>query len=249
MFGMHHCIAHEKYTLEYLKKHPDTDKTIVWISPGLEMGVRTMWRLGREFIKKGMLPIYHQYVYGDSREDKADSLIEHMQEVEKETGLKDMHLRNDAIFGQSAGGIMAIYMCGDPRISKYGINPLDDKDLLTVQAIAPPLYGIRFETIPQKLVGLFLGVAENAETEKGRREAVNLFRRKRLVPYTVYSGLNDRLVRPRESYDPQAAQNITIKHLDSTHFGTSGGNKNMNTIFADAVYKRHKNKMRKKKQK
>jgi hypothetical protein len=234
-----------KYTIEYLKENPKTDKDIVWIIPGLAMGMRTQWRLGRELIKQGLLPIHTEFIYQDPREEKMEAWIKKAKELQKETGLKNMHKRTDCIIGHSAGAIMTIYISCDKRSSKYGINPVDKNDSLTVQAIAPPIYGISHETFPQRIIQTILGPAENADSLKGRERAIEMYKKKARIPYTVYSGLDDRIVRPCDSYDPHAAKRILIEHPDSTHFGTSGGNPNMNRIFALACLERYKSKMNK----
>jgi len=223
----------------YLKKNPGTDKDIVYLINGIYQNMGSQHRLSREFRKKGLVPYHIQVNHGKTRKENAGKFYKQTGDMHNKTKLKNVPKRTDAISGHSSGGDLAIYLAGEEKTSRYGVNPVSKSDKETIQARAPAPYGVKPRTLGQRLIMAIAPDKSDLYTVEGRKNAVEMYKRKPRAPITIHSGLNDRLVTPDLAYEKHAAEINVIDHPDSTHFGTAGGNKNMNQYFANRLAERH----------
>lgn len=230
-------------TARELKKNPGTEKDIVYLINGICQNIGSQHRYAAELRKQGLIPYHIKVNHGKSRAENAEGFYTQAGNLHKKTRLKDVHKRTDAISGHSSGGDLAIYLAGDKRIKQYGINPVSRDDKETIQARAPAPYGLKPKTLPQKIVMHMIPSTDNLYTPEGKRNAVEMYNRETHVPITIHAGLNDRLVTPEVAYERSAKEINVIDHPDSTHFGTSGGNPNMNRYFANRLAERHQKKL------
>ncbi len=197
----------------------DSAAQIVYLANGLLQNEGSQWRLARQLRKKGKVPYHLKMSHGLEREEHAEKIYEQVTSLHEKTNIRDAHERNDAYTGHSSGADMGIYLAGDPRTPQYGIKK--------VQARAPAPTGIEAKTFGQKLL-MPLAKDDNVKRYEGRRSVVELSEREPVIPVQVLAGEADRLVLPEDTVYKHAADHDYIKGPDSTHFGTSGVNKEIN---------------------
>lgn len=222
-------------TTRHFKKNPNSEIPIVYMKQGLFQNRGQGWRQSRTFRKAGYMPLHSKTYNNLSREEHAEKTYEQIEKFQKRTKLKNPEKRTDILVGHSSGGDMGVYMAGDKRTKQYGIKK--------VYAIAPAPAGIEAKTLGQKLLMPLAG-EDNVKHYKGRKSVVELHRRKPKIPVHVIAGKYDDLVTPRDAAYKYAKKHYVIDHPDSTHFGTSGGNEEMNKIIVELIkqdnkYKRH----------
>ena len=217
-------------TKAHFKEDPKSDKKMVYLMHGLFQNEGSQWRLGKQLRKSGYQPYHLKGNHNLPIEEDADKAFEQIDNLHKDTKLKNAGQRKDYFSGHSSGGDVGLYMAGDNRIKQYGIKE--------VQARAPAPYGIKARTWPQKLLMPLVGGRGDLENKIAKREAVEMVHRDPKINVHVVAGRYDRLVPPRDAVYMQKHPRIKhyiIPHKDSTHFGTSGVNEGMNNIFIDLI--------------
>jgi hypothetical protein len=203
-----------------VRKDPSTRSRVAYLQSGVMQNEGGQYRRARMLRKEGELPFITRGHHNLPRKEGAEKTLEQISDFQKRTGLKDPHTRNDYFMGHSSGGDVGIYMAGDKRTKNLGIKK--------VYAVAPAPAGVyKARTIGQRLV-LPIASKDNTTTLEGRAHAVELDKRKPQVPVYVIAGKYDKLVTPKDAAYRHATKHYVIDHKDSTHFGTSGGNKTMN---------------------
>ncbi|MBW2978026.1 hypothetical protein KY331_04230 [Candidatus Woesearchaeota archaeon] len=212
------------------KQNPARKDKIVYLMHGILQNEGSQWRLGKQLRKEGFEPYHLKGHHSLPRKQDADKAFEQIDDFQKDTKLKNPSKRSDHFSGHSSGADIGIYMAGDKRIKKYGIG--------RVQARAPAPYGIKSRSLGQKLIIPF-APADNLKKVAGKKQAIETVRRgKPHVPVDVVAGKYDDLIPPNEAYYKHANKHYVIDHPDSTHFGTSGGNPEMNDVFIDQLKKK-----------
>ncbi len=209
-------------TKRHFKKEPSNGDKIVYLMHGLLQNEGSQRKFGKQLRKAGYQPYHLKGNHHLSRGKSADKAFEQIYRFQKDTKLKNPAIRHDYFSGHSSGGDVGIYMAGDGRIRKYGIAK--------VQARAPAPYGIKTKTIGQKLLAPFAD-KDNVKKIAGKRNALEMAKRKPQVPIDVIAGRYDGLVPPSDAVYKHAKHHYVIDHPDSTHFGTSGVNSKMNNVF------------------
>lgn len=218
-------------TDRYVKKNPGTKKKIVYMMPGWKQNPGSQRRYATQLRKEGYLPRHLKGNHHLERKESAEKGFEQIGKFQKKTKLKNPHKRDDYFSGHSSGGDVGIYMAGDERIKKYGIRE--------VQARAPAPYGIKAKTWPQRLLIPFAS-KDDLEGKVAKRDAVEMAERKPKINIHIVAGKYDRLVTPKDTiYMPKhpKIRHYVIKDKNSTHIGTTGIRKDMNSIFIDLLKK------------
>jgi len=219
-----------RQTRKFFRKKPTSNEKIIYLMHGLFQNEGSQWRLGRELGKGGKHPYHLKGNHSLPPERNADKAFDQIEEFHKEAKLRNVPKRRDQFSGHSSGADMGIYMAGDDRIKEYGIAE--------VQARAPAPSGLEAKTLGQKLLMPIIGENENAKTKKGKKNALKMASRRPKVPVYVVSGKYDTLVRPSDATYKHAEKHYVITSHDSTHFGTSGGNEEMNKLFVNFLDKK-----------
>ena len=146
--------------------------------------------------------------------------------------MKDIRYRNDVAIGHSSGGNRVRRMARDKRIKSYGIKK--------AYGIAPTPLGFTPETLGQKALTYFVR-KEDVRYEKGQKAALESSG-KTEIPYDSVAGSEDGLVPPKSTADKDAREHYVIESPDSTHFGTSGVNPQINELLVDLVKNQAKSK-------
>ena len=206
-------------TTRTLRRNPQTGDQIVYLMHGLFQNEGSQWRLAKQMRKQGKIPYHLKGHHNLERAENAEKTFEQIGNLHEKTDLYKPHERYDAFSGHSSGGDMGIYLATDPRTPQYGIKK--------VQARAPAPTGIEAKTFGQKLL-MPLAKADNVETYEGKQYAVEMSKRKPIIPVLVGAGEEDRLVLPEQTAYKHAADHTYYRGPNSTHFGTSGGNKPIN---------------------
>lgn len=210
-------------TKKHFKKNPEGKESVVYLMHGLFQNEGSQWRLASQLKKSGYKPLHLKGHHHLPREKAADKAFGQIGGFHKEVKIKEPYKRSDYFSGHSSGADLGIYMAGDKRIEEYGIKG--------VQARAPVPYGVeKPTTLAQRLIMPFAS-ADNTKTAAGKRNAVEMATRKPKVPVYVLAGKYDALVPPPHTVYGHAKEHKVIEPSSSTHFGTSGGNKEMNEIF------------------
>ncbi|MBD3310488.1 hypothetical protein GF351_04670 [Candidatus Woesearchaeota archaeon] len=207
-----------------LKK--DNDKDIVYLMHGSFQNEGSQWRLAKELKKEGYVP-YH--LKGNHHLDRKGSAQEAYKQVEKlheKADVENASERNDYFSGHSSGADTGLYMATGKEAKKHGIK--------AVQARAPAPYGIKGRTFWQKAL-MPLAKKDNIKDVTTQREVSEFYRKKPAVDVHVLAGKYDALVPPEDAVYKGASSFKVIDHPDSTHFGTSGVNKEMNEMFVDEL--------------
>ncbi|MBC8500288.1 MAG: hypothetical protein ISS25_02640 [Nanoarchaeota archaeon] len=218
-------------TKKHFKKDASSTDEIVYLMHGLFQNEGSQWRLAKQLRKEGKHAYHLKGHHSLPRKENADKSFEQIDEMHKYTELKNAEKRRDTFSGHSSGGDVGIYMAGDERIRQYGIKK--------VQARAPAPSGIKAKTLPQKLLVPFAS-ADDVRKTSGKKHALEITKRKPTVNVQIVAGKYDNLVRPSNAVYKHAKAHYIIEHPDSTHFGTSGGNKEMNKITIDLMNKADK---------
>ncbi len=219
-----------KTTKEFKKGDGHAGK-VVYLMHGTKQNEGSQWRLAKELRKNGYKPMHLKADHNISKEKNADNTFEQIGKFHKKAKIKNAPEREDHFSGHSSGADMGIYIAGDKRVTEYGIK--------SVQARAPAPYGIKAETAGQRILLPLIAPHDNLKFTKVKKGAVDSNKRKPLVPVNVYAGKNDTLVRPKDAYWKHANNMYVINHPDSTHFGTSGANKEMNQHFTKELGRKH----------
>lgn len=207
-------------TKRHFSKDPKSDSQIVYLMHGVMQNEGSQWRLARQLRKEGKRVYHLKGKHHLPREENANQTYEQIDNLHDSTKLEKVEERNDYFSGHSSGGDMGIYLAGDERILKRGIK--------TVQARAPAPSGLEVKTLGQKLIMPLLTDADNIKTYAGKKEAVEITSRKPVVPVHIVVGEEDNLVPPEAAVYAHATSTSLLKGKNSTHFGSSGGQKDMN---------------------
>lgn len=224
-------------TVKALKENPASVKHLHIIVPGTAQNIGSHYRRGKDLIKRGE-HVYHVHaghglVNYRSIDERTNTVFQKLDALKKKTGLSDEAFRGiqKTYQGHSAGGEVGVYMAGDDRVKKYGIN--------RVVSVAGPGGGIEIKTYAQKLMQAVVpGVKKlDPRTSRSERELVaTLNSRTPKVPVYAIYGASDELVPPHQVIPYRHATNeAIIYHPNSGHFGTSGQNKAMNNSIDDLV--------------
>ena len=200
-------------TRRELRKDPESKKQIVYLMHGVMQNKGSQWRLARDLKKKGYAAYHLKVDHSLTRKDGADRAFGQVKELHDYTGIKNAEKRKDLLTGHSSGADLGIFMASDPRIKEYGIS--------RVQARAPAPYGIKPATFGQKLL---MPIATQDDLRKlgPKRNAVEMYGRKPIVPVDVVAGTYDKLVRPRDAAYKHADRHYILTGPNSTHFATCG---------------------------
>ena len=220
---------------KYFKKHPDSKEPIIWNEHGSYQTIGSQRVFTKQAKKQGYHVINLKGYYLLSRKENAKKTEEQIEEFQKATKLKKPEKRNDWYKGHSTGADVGIYLAGNEKIKKYGIKHM--------QAVAPAPSGVEVKTFGQRLLAPLIKHEDVKKSYEARKNAVELAKRKPKVPVHVIAGKYDNLVPPSDAAYKHAEKHHIIEHPDSTHFGTSGGNKKMNQVSIDLLKyydKKHK---------
>jgi hypothetical protein len=223
-------------TRRHYRKKPTSKKRIIYLKAGFAQNEGAQATYGRQIEKTGDHPYHLKPNHHLPIKENVEKTFEQIHELHEYTKLKNVSDRDDPFDGHSSGANVGIRMAGDERIKKYGIK--------RVQARAPAPYGIKARRIGQRLLMPFVN-EDNIGKIAGKRSAVELAKRKPLVPVDVIAGRYDGLVPPSDAVYKHADHHYVIDHPDSTHFGTSGVNKEMNNIFIANLKKKPEKKYKK----
>ncbi|MFH1770824.1 MAG: hypothetical protein ABH828_04690 [archaeon] len=218
-------------TKRHFKKNPESKEQIGYLMHGLFQNEGSQWRLARDLRKAGHQPYHLKGNHGLPRKESVQKAYDQIEAFHKATGMKNPGSRNDYFSGHSSGADVGVYMAADYKTQQYGIQK--------IQARAPAPTGLKTVTFGQKLLLPFAN-DDNTNTYHGRRSAVQLSKRSPKIPVQVVAGRYDGLVRPVDAAYKQASAHYFIDDKASTHFGTSGGNKDMNRITIDLLNKQEK---------
>jgi hypothetical protein len=225
VFGYLTAKRQNRETESHFKKNPKSDKKIVYLMHGVAQNIGSQWRLGEALQKEGYM-VYHLAAdHNKKREEVADKAFKDIAAFHKKTGIKKPEQRNDHFSGHSSGADAGIFMSCDEKILKSGIKH--------VQARAPAPFGLKITNISQKLVGMMASLEHDdvGNYSTARKNALENKRREPNVPVYIVAGERDNLALPKGTAYPHADKHFVIKHKDSTHFGTSGVNNEMNNIL------------------
>lgn len=211
-------------TRRHFSKDPESEDKIVYLMHGLMQNEGSQRKFGKQLRKEGFQPYHLKGNHHLSRKESAEEAFEQIEDFQRDTKLKNPSKRHDYFSGHSSGADVGIYMAGDKRIKEYGITK--------VQARAPAPYGIKAKRIGQKILAP-LADKDDVSKSAGKRNAVELAAREPTVTVDVIAGRYDGLVPPSDAAYQHATHHYVIDHPDSTHFGTSGVNKDMNNVFID----------------
>lgn len=214
-------------TKKYYRKEPGSDKPIVYLIHGLFQNEGSQRKLGKQLIKEGLRPYHLKGYHHLPREENAERAWKQIDNLHDYAKLKEAYKRKDVISGHSSGADLAIYMAGDKRVTEYGVKQ--------VQARAPASSGIKPRTLAQKLLMPFAPQDNIKKSIKAKEGAIDIAKRKPYVAVTVFAGKYDNLVPPSDAAYKYAEKHIIIDDPNSTHFGTSGVNPEMNKIFIDSI--------------
>src|SRR3989338_742927 len=216
-----------KAAVKHYKSDPKSKDKIVFLMHGVAQNIGSQWRLAKELEEKG----YHVYhVHADHtkpREKVADDAFKQIKDFYKEAGIKDPSQATAYFSGHSSGADAGIYMAGDERILEYGIKQ--------VQARAPAPSGMKLDTLGRKLIGIAANLTHDdvGSSDEAKLNAVEMVKREPYVPVHIVAGSHDDLVHPKDTVYQHAEKHWVIKDKASTHFGTSGANKEMNQVFVE----------------
>ncbi len=239
-FGNLSVYRQDYQTRSHYKKNPESKDPMADLIHGVAQTRGSLYKLGKQIRKAGYRPVFHKANHSLTEKEGAEQSFRQKDKLHKYTKLKNVPDRNDIIVAHSSGANRAIYMAGDDRIKKYGIKK--------IYAIAPTPTGIKPKTLGQKILMPFVS-KENVKYDEGKRAAVDLSSRRPKVPVHVIAGRYDSLVPPKDAAYKHAEEHYVIEHPDSTHFGTSGVNPEINDLIIDLIknqsqskYKRYKRK-------
>lgn len=214
-----------KKTIEHFKNNPESSKKLVYLMHGVSQNEGSQWRLGEELEREGYLVFHLNADHSKSREKVSEKAFKQIDDFHKETKIKNPANRNDHFSGHSSGADAGIFMAGDEKIRKVGIKH--------VQARAPVPFGLKFDNLGQKLLSMVVDMKhDDIRTITAKKSAIKMAKRKPHVPVFVVAGDHDDLAVPKGTAYPHADKHFVIKDKNSTHFGTSGGQKDMNLVFA-----------------
>jgi|GEM_PF-2439448 len=217
-------------TKDYFRNSKDQSDKIVYLMHGVFQNQGSQWRLAKELKKQGYRPYHLNGNHIKGRKVSVDKAYEQIENFHKAANIRDAKERDDYFSGHSSGADTGIHMAADSRIKKYGIG--------SIQARAPAPYGLKARTIGQKIL-LPMVSGDDITTFLGQKEAVDTYKAMPNVPVYIVAGYNDGLVTPSDAVYDKAQMHYLISGPESTHFGTSGGNKKTNRQFVDLIKSGH----------
>jgi hypothetical protein len=222
-------------TKRELRKDPGTKKPIAYLMHGVMQNEGSQWRLARELRKKGYSAYHLKGYHSLPRAQGAEKGFQQIDSLHKYASLKNPSSRKDYFSGHSSGADIGIYMAADPRIKKYGIS--------RVQARAPAPYGIKPVTFGQRILMPLAGNDDLSRTA-GKKNAVVMAGKKPHVSVDIVAGTYDKLVTPRNAAYKHADSHYILTDQNSTHFGTSGVNNQINSILVELLTPKGRTKYR-----
>ncbi|MFH1439149.1 MAG: hypothetical protein ABIG89_01170 [Candidatus Woesearchaeota archaeon] len=239
--GYFKAARQNKKTIRHLQENPCTSKKVVYLMHGVQQNIGSQWRLAEKLEKQGYL-VYHLGANHSEDSDKVvDKAFEDIKKFHKKANIKKPEQRNDHFTGHSSGADAGILMSTDERILKAGIKH--------VQARAPVPFGMKIDNLGKRLIAMLADVShDDLKNVKAKKRAIKMAKKLPKVPVFVVAGKKDYLAEAKTTAYPHADKHFIIDHEDSSHFGTSGGNDDMNAIFANLhkyfeMQHRRKNKM------
>ncbi len=224
-----------------LKNNPQTKKTAVYLIPGLFQNIGSQQAYARQLRKQGHIPYHIHPNNGQAESERVKMADKQLEGLVKKTGAHPYAV----ISGHSDGAALGIHLVqgneGKARVNKYKI--------MGVQARAPSVHGTEKMDTPGKRLLIPLAPNDNVHGSlAARRGAVENARAKPYAKVHVIAGEYDGLVTPPDAvYQPQHGKE-NVRHyfmtgVNTTHFGTSGGNHEVNQRLGkhiDDLVKEHK---------
>lgn len=214
-------------TKKHFKNEPASNDEITYLMHGLFQNEGSQWRLAKQLRKEGKQAYHLKGHHSLPKKENIDRTYEQIGDFHNNTKLENVKNRNDKFSGHSSGGNIGIYMAEDERTAKYGIKK--------IQARAPATYGFKAKSIGQKLL-LPFAKAEDASTYEGMKHGLEASKGKPAVPIQILAGEHDNLVPPPNAVHIHSGGKAHIKPKvlkgkNSTHFGTAGGEEEMNRVM------------------
>ncbi len=220
-------------TKRTLKKNPKTDRYMTVLIPGLFQEIGSQWRLGKREKENGRLP-YHLHPNNSlpkaEREEAARRQLEYLKGKTHANPYK-------ILSGHSDGAALAVGLAQDQKTVK-------DHKIVYVQARAPSVHGTtKIDSVGKAMLIPFAANDNVKKSIYARKGAVENAEKKPYVPVDVVAGEYDSLATPRDTVYRHARTHYLVRGKDSTHFGTSGVNDEMNKRFSkhiDDLIREHK---------
>ena len=209
-------------TKRHYKNNPESKDTEVVLIPGLFQNKGSQWRLARDLREAGHQPYHLKNNNGKPKKERERLAFKQLDDLIAYTGAKN---HDRIISGHSDGASLAVGMATYKDVgSKYRIR--------AVQARAPSTHGIHGKYTPGQALLIPFAANDNVKKSLYAREgAVEHARKKPRVPVHIVAGEYDGLVTPKDAVYKHAAGYHLVRGPDSTHFGTSGSNAEMNAKF------------------
>ncbi|PIZ52196.1 hypothetical protein COY27_01045 [Candidatus Woesearchaeota archaeon CG_4_10_14_0_2_um_filter_33_13] len=225
-------------TRRELKKDPAAAKKhMTVLIPGLFQNIGSQWRLARVERKKGRL-VYHVHPHnGLQKEAREDAAVKQLEELKNKTGKNPYKI----ISGHSDGAALGIGLAQRKKAVK-------DHKIYAVQARAPSVHGVSGDYTPGQRILIPLAPNDNVrKSYTARRGAYYNAQRRPHAKVYVVAGEHDGLVKPSDAVYKHAKAHYLARGKQSTHFGTSGGNPDMNKLQSghiDDIVKEHKGELK-----
>lgn len=216
-------------TTKDLKKNPN--KNIGYVINGLAQNIGPGWRRSKELKEIGLLPYHLKSHHSEPLKKAHEKVLDQIKKLHQKAGVTEPYKRHDSAVGHSSGGRYLTYARKDPRTRDLGIK--------TYQKIASPDYGMRMNKLSHRLMGLVVDLSSDDVTKSklAREEAVEMYGRKPAPRTSMESvaGDHDGLVDIKDTVDPHVDKHHILHHQKSTHFGTSGSDRDINKMLADLL--------------
>lgn len=216
-------------TTRALRKDPD-NTNLVYVMNGLAQNIGPGHRRGKALMNHGLRPYHVRSHHSLPDEQAYDRFLGQVDNLHEKARVQNPQYRHDGLQGHSSGGVFAMHAAEDKRTRERGIK--------YAQAIAADYDGMPLTTPSQKLMDTFIPLdAHNPYKTRAAREKI-LSRQHRGPPQiSVESvgGRYDDLVPPPFTYYKHADRHHVVLGKDSTHFGTSGSNDQMNEVLVSLL--------------
>ncbi len=207
----------------------DQGKPIAYIVNGLVQNEGAGWRRAGTLSKRGFVPLHIKTHHREKMHEAYEKTAEQIKRYHERAKIEEPAKRADAMVGHSSGGNDAIYAAQQKRTR-------DELGVKYVQAIAPTPYGYKPSGTGAKVMAKIMDASgEDTTTKEGREYAVQMDKGKPYISVHVVAGEKDELVKLKDAVYKHADRMHFVRGKDSTHFGTSGSNPEMNETLADLL--------------
>ncbi|MBI2548746.1 alpha/beta hydrolase [Candidatus Woesearchaeota archaeon] len=216
-------------TSRALRKDPD-NTNLVYVMNGLAQNIGPGHRRGKALMQHGLRPYHVKSHHSLPDEQAYQKFLGQVDRLHERAKVQNPQSRHDGLVGHSSGGVFAMYAAEDKRTPQRGIK--------YAQAIASDYDGMPLTTPSQKLMNTFIPLdAHNPYKTRAAREKIlsRQYRGPPRISVESVGGQFDDLVPPPVTYYKHADRHHVVLGEDSTHFGTSGSNDEMNKILADLL--------------